>query len=235
MVMSYAEARKYESRLREVFGEEAVRAEVTGGLPEDPESFDLDEAREAWSEKHEDDYQGPEPHGDPWIRVDPDRLHDVVAHLKDGLEDGPAFDSLHCLGGDHLPEREELVVIYHLYSLEDNAWIVLKVYLPEEEPIVASITDLYNAADWHEREAFDLLGIRFTDHPDLRRLLLPEDWDGHPLRKDYVFPQTYRGLPVDWAEARENRTSRDEFYDEAEELEEMDIDDELGFPAGNGT
>lgn len=234
MVMSYAEARDYEARLREVFDEETVRAEVTGGLPEDPESFDLQEAKEAWDEEHDGDYEGPDPHGDPWIRVDPERLHEVVAHLKEGLGDGPAFDSLHCLGGDHLPERGELVVVYHLYSLDDDRWIVLKVFLPEEEPVVPSITDLYRAADWHEREAFDLLGIRFTDHPDLRRLLLPEDWEGHPLRKDYVFPRTYRGLPVDWAEARENRTSRDDFYDEAEELDEMDIDDELGFPTGNG-
>lgn len=234
MVMSYAAAREYEQVLQDRFGEDVIQADVTGGLPEDPESFDLQDAREAWSEKHDGDYEGPEPHGDPWIEVAPDKLYDVVAFLKDTPENGMAFDSLHCLGGDHLPERGELAVIYHLYSLENEEWIILKVFVPEDEPVVPSITDLYKAADWHEREAFDILGIRFTDHPDLRRILLPEDWEGHPLRKDYVFPRYYRGLPVDWAEARDNRTSRDDFYDETEELEEMDIDDELGFPAGNG-
>ncbi|MFB6347635.1 MAG: NADH-quinone oxidoreductase subunit C, partial [bacterium] len=136
------------------------------------------------------------------------------------------------LGGDHRPADDKLIVIYHLYSMSQDHWIILKVFLNENEPVIPSMTDLYRTADWHERETYDMLGIRFRNHPDLRRLLLPEDWHGHPLRKDYQFPEEYRGLPVNWSDARKARMSRDDFYEEAVELEEMDIDPDIGFPAG---
>jgi NADH-quinone oxidoreductase subunit C len=229
MVMSYQEARDYEEALRAEFDDKVIEADVTGGLPEDPDSFDIEEARE--QAEDEEEYEGPAPVGDPWIEVEPDRIHDVVEFLKN--EPGYEFNSLHCLGGDHLIAEQQIAVIYHLYSLEQEQWIVLKAFLPHDEPVIDSITDLYNAADWHEREAYDMLGIRFDGHPDLRRILLPEDWHGHPLRKDYQFPESYRGIPVDWDEARLNRTTRDSFYDEAMELKEMDIDEELGFPDPN--
>ncbi len=233
MVMSYTDTRDFESLLQEEFGEDLISADVTGGLPQDPDSFDLKEAKEEFRENLDDDedrsYDGPDPQGDPWIEVEPNIIPDVVEFLKHNPEEGLQFDSLHSLGGDHRFDEEELVVTYHLYDLNNQQGIVLKVFVPDDEPVVPSITDIHPGAEWHEREAYDLLGIRFTDHPDLRRILLPEDWDGHPLRKDYEFPLSYRGLPVDWAAARENRMSRDDFYDEAEELEEMDIDEELGF------
>jgi len=229
MVMSYKQAREYEDSLRDEFEESVIKADVTGGLPENPESFDIEEARE--EQDDDEEYQGPAPWGDPWIDVDRDRIHDVVEYLK--TEPEFSFDSLHCLGGDHLVETGQIVVIYHLYSMKQDHWIVLKCFLPEDEPVIDSIADLYNTADWHEREAYDMLGIRFDGHPDLRRLLLPEDWDGHPLRKDYQFPEYYRGIPVDWDRARENRTTRDGFYEEAMELKEMDIDEDLGFPDPN--
>jgi NADH-quinone oxidoreductase subunit C len=231
--MSYEKARHYESILQDEFGEESVTADVVGGLPEDPADFDLSEAKEAFQDQLDEDesrsYDGPDPEGDPWIEIDADILVDVAKFLKDTPEQNLSFDSLHCLGGDHYAEDEQLAVTYHLYSFDEDEWLILKVFVPEDEPVVPSLTGVHPGANWHEREAYDLLGIRFTDHPDLRRILLPNDWEGHPLRKDYEYPQYYRGLPVDWAEARENRMSRDDFYEEAQELDEMDIDQELGF------
>lgn len=81
------------------------------------------------------------------------------------------------------PERFGLA--YHLYSMLYNRRLRIKVFLPEEDPAIASIIDVWPAANWLEREAFDMMGIRFDGHPDLRRLLMPEDWDGHPQRRDY--------------------------------------------------
>ena len=73
----------------------------------------------------------------------------------------------------------------------------MKAYLPREgTPSIATISDIYKAANWHERETYDMFGIQFTGHPDHRRILCPEDWVGHPLRKDYVAPDYYNGMPV---------------------------------------
>jgi NADH-quinone oxidoreductase subunit C len=78
----------------------------------------------------------------------------------------------------------------------------VKVYCPRENPRVPSVVDVWKAADWHEREAFDMFGIIFDGHPDLRRILCADDWVGYPLRKDYVFPREYHGIPgsveLDW-------------------------------------
>ena len=76
-------------------------------------------------------------------------------------------------------------MLYHLYSMIHNRSLRLKVLLPSDDPVVPSVVEVYPAANWSEREIFDLLGVTFTGHPDMRRILLPEDWEGHPLRKDY--------------------------------------------------
>jgi len=73
---------------------------------------------------------------------------------------------------------------------------VLKVQLDRENPSVISLVSLWKAADWHERETYDMYGIVYQDHPDLRRILLPEDWPGYPMRKDYEFPDEYQGIPL---------------------------------------
>ena len=90
-----------------------------------------------------------------------------------------------------------LSVFYHLESTSLRHKLVLKVSTPIENPEVSSVAEIWRVADWHEREAYDLFGIKFLNHPDLRRILMPYDWDaGYPLRKDYKNPEFYQGMKV---------------------------------------
>lgn len=93
-------------------------------------------------------------------------------------------------------------LVYHFSSLTHRHRLVVKTRLPRwadgvegRLPSAPSLTGLWPAAEWHEREVFDLSGVEFTGHPDLRRILCPEDWTGHPLRKDYAMPDKYHGIP----------------------------------------
>jgi NADH-quinone oxidoreductase subunit C len=89
-------------------------------------------------------------------------------------------------------------VIYNLYSIPFNRHLTLKITVSRDSPQVSSVAGIWRTADWHEREAFDLFGIRFEGHPDLRRILMPADWEGHPLRKDYKHQDYYRDIKVDY-------------------------------------
>jgi NADH-quinone oxidoreductase subunit C len=107
------------------------------------------------------------------------------------------FDSLSCLTAiDQGPEAGKMEVIYTLYSIPNHLTLHLRVILDRSSPTISSVSSIWRTADWHEREAFDLLGIQFSGHPDLRRILLPEDWEGYPLRKDYVEQSKYHGIQV---------------------------------------
>jgi NADH-quinone oxidoreductase subunit C len=107
------------------------------------------------------------------------------------------FDSLSCLTGlDNGKEAGTMEVIYHLYSIPFNHHLALRVVLPRENPEVESIAPIWRAANWQEREAFDMYGILFKNHPDLRRILMPADWEGFPLLKDYQHQEEYRGITV---------------------------------------
>lgn len=86
---------------------------------------------------------------------------------------------------DRFPLEPRFEVNYHLLSLEKQVRLRLKVRLPGRDPAVHSVTPVWPTANWHERETFDLFGIRFDGHPDLRRILMPDEWEGYPLRKDY--------------------------------------------------
>ena len=88
-------------------------------------------------------------------------------------------------GVDRFPVEPRFELNYHLLSLARRERLRLKVRVSGNDPMVESVTSVWPTADWHEREVFDLFGVRFEGHPDLRRILLPEDWEGHPLRKDY--------------------------------------------------
>lgn len=114
------------------------------------------------------------------------------------------FDYLSCLTAlDNGPAKGTMEVLYHLYSIPYNHALVLKVEVSrnregEELPKVPSVTSIWKSADWHEREAYDMFGILFEGHPDLRRILLPADWEGYPLRKDYAQQEYYHGIKVSY-------------------------------------
>jgi NADH-quinone oxidoreductase subunit C len=139
-------------------------------------------------------------------------LRDVCRHLRDHQE--LAFDMLNCITGVDYFEPDEkkaaqvewqphVAVIYHLSSLTHHHRIALKVRLPRwrdgvpgQLPEVPSVSDIWRTAEWHEREVFDLVGVSFPGNRDLRRILCPEDWPGHPLRKDFDMPSEYHGVPT---------------------------------------
>ena len=121
--------------------------------------------------------------GVPIVRVKKAEIERVCRFLKDDPETDMKYLSSLC--GAHYPDRPgPLEVVYHLYSITKNHRLELKVRLAEEET-VPTVTGVWRTADWHEREAFDMYGIRFEGHPNLKRILLPEEWSGHPLRKEY--------------------------------------------------
>lgn len=88
-------------------------------------------------------------------------------------------------------------LVYHLLSTLHNHRLVVKTDIPRNKPVIATVSPVYPAANWHERETWDFFGIQFESHPDLRRILCCEDWVGHPLRKDYVFPKEYHGISAE--------------------------------------
>jgi NADH-quinone oxidoreductase subunit C len=122
--------------------------------------------------------------------VDPAAISEVCEFLKTDPE--IAMDCLsNQSGGDY---KDRIEVVYHLFSYRHRHGAVLKVKLPRDNPSVATVERLWNSANWMEREIFDLLGVNFEGHSDLRRLLMPEDWPGYPLRKDFVEPLEYHGI-----------------------------------------
>jgi NADH-quinone oxidoreductase subunit C len=107
------------------------------------------------------------------------------------------FDQLTCITGiDNGPEANTMEVIYNLYSIPFNQSIGLKVILDRKNPEIESLSSAWKSANWLEREVFDMYGIKFLNHPDLRRILMPADWDGFPLRKDYQEQETYRNIKL---------------------------------------
>ncbi|HEY4196524.1 MAG TPA: NADH-quinone oxidoreductase subunit C [Mucilaginibacter sp.] len=165
--MSFAEIR---SLLIEKFGEGIIVGEETTGLQ-------------------------------PALLIDPDRITDVCLELRNNPK--TYFDFLSCLSGiDYGMEAGRFGVVYNLASIPYQTQLTLKVSKEhgrdlDDLPSFPSITSVYHAADWHEREAFDMVGIFFEGHPDLRRILLPDDWDGYPLRKDYKTAEYYKGIKID--------------------------------------
>ncbi|HEY7159301.1 MAG TPA: NADH-quinone oxidoreductase subunit C [Gemmataceae bacterium] len=147
---------------------------------------------------------------DPFVAVDAADLLDVCRFLKD--DERLRFDILNCISGvDYLePDAKKapkagfephLEVVYHLSSFPHRHRFVVKVILPRwkddkpgELPEVPSVTSLWATANWHEREVYDLSGVWFNGHPELTRILLADDWVGHPLRKDYEYPLEYHGI-----------------------------------------
>lgn len=121
---------------------------------------------------------------DPFILVQTEALPEVALFLKN--DERMQFDLLHLVSGVEWPDSYESV--YHIWSMRQRHWAILKVRIAKENPRVPSLAGIWPAADWHERETYDLMGIVYEGHPNLKRILLPENWEGHPLRKDYISP-----------------------------------------------
>ncbi len=113
------------------------------------------------------------------------------------------FDYLRALTGTDRPEQEVIEVVAHLFSYRLRHPFVLKTRAQRTQPVLDSISAVWPAAEWYEREIFDLLGVDFRGHRDLRRIMMPDDWPGHPLRKDYQQPDDYHGIPTSRPRAEE--------------------------------
>ena len=137
----------------------------------------------------------------PALHINPDQIAEVCLELRNNPE--TYFDFLSSVTGvDYGAEAGKFGVVYHLASIPYKTQLTLKVSRvngrdPNDLPSFPSVTSVYKTADWHEREAYDLVGIYFEGHPDLRRILLPDDWEGFPLRKDYKNAEFYKGIRID--------------------------------------
>ncbi|MBU1100298.1 MAG: NADH-quinone oxidoreductase subunit C [Bacteroidetes bacterium] len=147
---------------------------------------------------------------EPVVPVDPLKIHEVCEFLRD--EEGLKYDNLMLLSGVDDANGEEieeedgsktikggtLSVWYHLESSVLKHKLTLKVSAPRENPEVESVEMIWRSADWHEREAYDMFGFKFLNHHDLKRILMPYDWEegSHPLRKDYKNPEFYQGMKI---------------------------------------
>ena len=124
--------------------------------------------------------------GQSWVETDRGHVLDILRFLRDDPE--LAFDCLMDLAAvDWLDQGrpERFCVVYNLFSFKNNAYFRVKAWVPEEDPVLDSASGLWKSAPWAEREVYDMHGIEFEGHPDLKRLMLPEYYTGHPLRKDY--------------------------------------------------
>ncbi len=128
----------------------------------------------------------------PWSVVDPGVILDASRFLKSDAN--LLMDHLELLGGVDFKDRIE--VVYVVYSMRHRHRYTLKCRLPREEPKLLTVESVWPVANWHERETYDMFGVVFEGHSDLRRILCPDDWEGYPLRKDYKFPTRYRDMPV---------------------------------------
>ncbi len=140
--------------------------------------------------------------GHPCAQVTPERWPDVALYLRDDPRLG--FNMLRSITALDLLADNQLACIYDFMRIPterltelitETHEFAVRVVTDRDKPVIPSVASVWPAAEWHEREAFDLMGIDFSGHPDLRRILCPDDWEGHPLRKDYEFPLEYHGVP----------------------------------------
>jgi len=130
----------------------------------------------------------------PHIQVNPVSLVKVCMYLRDN--EAIKFDLLRCITGIDWPAKNSIEVSYDIISTSHGHSLAVKVMLDRSNPKVETLSHVWPAANWHERETYDLMGVEFTNHPDFRRILMPEDWVGHPLRKDYQYPVEYHGYKI---------------------------------------
>jgi len=132
--------------------------------------------------------------GDETIGLKREGLFEVANFLKNHAVT-PFNLLLDICAVDYLGQKPRFEVVYHLYALESKTRLRLKVSVPEEDPVVSSVVSIWPTADWYEREAWDLMGVKFHGHPNLKRLMMWEEFEGHPLRKDYAINKR-QAIPV---------------------------------------
>ena len=134
----------------------------------------------------------------PYAKVNAKNILDIIMAIKNA----PDFmmDYLVCISGTHIVDNENVSlgfeIVFHLYSYAKRKAICIKAFVEENNPKIPSIDSIYGSANWYEREIYDLLGVIFEKSKDLRRILLPPDWVGYPLRKDYVQEEEYDGISI---------------------------------------
>ena len=126
------------------------------------------------------------------IRLTPESMFDVCRYLFD--DSNLSFDYLMCITSIDNQENG-LELAYNLYSYKNRHYLEFRVVI-KSDVMVPSVESIWKTADWHEREAYDMMGIEFMNHPNLTRILLPQDWEGFPLRKDYTESEYYHGMPI---------------------------------------
>ena len=127
------------------------------------------------------------------ISVSPENWSEISSVLKN--ESKLNFDYLMCISAYDKGDSKVYGAAYNFYSTVNNHYLEVRVEA-EDGTSIPSVVELWKTADWHEREAYDMMGLKFEGHPDLKRILLSEDWEGYPLRKDYKEPDYYHGVPV---------------------------------------
>ncbi|MBI4229835.1 MAG: NADH-quinone oxidoreductase subunit C [Planctomycetes bacterium] len=134
--------------------------------------------------------------GDPFVLVKRERIAEVCRFCRE--DEALTFNSLHCISGIDYPKDQKLAVVYNLFSFRHRHSVALRVEMPRDgEPHLDSVVAVWPGANWLERETYDMFGIRFDGHPDPRRILLPDDWEGFPLRKDYQVAEMWHGMRID--------------------------------------
>lgn len=120
--------------------------------------------------------------GDTFVRIKPEANVEICRYLKEEFHFIYLCD---VFGTDRFTSEDRFELVYNLVSLRDRQRLFVKVWLPEEDPVIESVTDLWISANWFERQTYDMFGIRFTNHPDMRRIYMPEDFDYFPMRKEF--------------------------------------------------
>ena len=141
----------------------------------------------------EKEFPGSTLEGESYIQLSSEKWFEIASWLKS--EESLLFDSLQCQMGIDIGE-ENLESRYNLHSMKHDHYVEIRLTVPRSNPKVPSVEQVWRIADWFERETYDMFGIEFVGHRDLRRILLPDDWEGWPLRKDYQEQETYHGIVV---------------------------------------
>ncbi|MBW4593668.1 MAG: NAD(P)H-quinone oxidoreductase subunit J [Brasilonema angustatum HA4187-MV1] len=187
-----AEESKEESKAKKPKAEESEEESDDEAAPAEEKSIVKAGAVSLWLTENGFDHESlqADHSGIEIIKVEADFLLPLCTALY-----AYGFNSLQCQAGIDLGPGQQLVSVYNLIKISDNAdrpeEVRLKVFLPRENPRVPSVYWIWKTADWQERESYDMYGIFYEGHPDLKRILMPEDWVGWPLRKDYVSPDFY--------------------------------------------